>query len=366
MQRRSGNKVVYNFINPNKNDSLEKEAVKNGVEPKTLNIREKDEMKAQKAFLGAVIKYGDKSDVISFIQPGGPIEYQLSTSIKKLTITKKPFVGYLQGNGEPPMQAMQQVDGVLNILYNYQNFTLSDTTVIPADCKALVMIDPRDTFKTGQLKQLDDYLAKGGHLFIAYSGLDGNLQSGAGTAMNTGLTPWLASKSIKIDPQFVIDSRCGSINMPENYNGMQVYQQVAFPYLPIITNISGHPIMQGLSSFMLPFASVIKYTGDTNKVKYTELAFTSDKTGLLPTPLTFQVQHKWEPTEFPFSHLPVAAAISGVGGVKDAKIVIVSCGTFAVNGTGQHPMQQEQDNIDLVANSVDWLSDDTGFDRASR
>ncbi len=358
---RSGNKVVYNFINPNKSDSLEKEAAKNGVEPKTINVREKDEMKAQRAFLGAVIKYGDKTEVLPFIQPGGPNEYELSTSIKKLTLTKKPFVGYLQGHGEPPMQAMQQVNAELNVLYNYQNVTLSDTTTIPTDCKALVLVDPKDTFKASQLKQLDDYLAKGGRIFMAYSGLDADLQSGMGKLSGTGLTAWLASKNIVLDPKFVIDARCGSINVPQNYNGMQVYQQVNFPYLPIITNLSSHPITQGLSSCMLQFASDIHYTGDTNKVKYVELAHTSDKTGLLNAPLTFQIQHQWVPAEFPLSNVPVAAAISGIGGNKDARIVVICSGAFAVNGTGQHPMQQEQDNIDLLVNSVDWLSDDTGL-----
>ncbi|MGP8214930.1 MAG: GldG family protein [Bacteroidia bacterium] len=358
---RSGNKVVYNFINPNKNDTLEKQAMKDGVEPKIINAREKDEMKAQRAFLGAVVKYGDKSEVLSFIPPGGPIEYQLSTCIKKLTIDKKPLVEFLQGNGEPTMAAMQQVSNELNVLYNFQNLTLADTTVIPAECKALVMVDPKDTFRAGQLKQLDSYLAKGGRLFIAYSGLNGNLQNASGTTLNIGLTQWLASKDIILEPKFVIDAHCGSINVPQNYGGIQVYQQVAFPYLPILTNLSGHPITQGLSSFMLPFASDIKFTGDTNKVKYVELAHTSDKSGLLATPLTFQIDHQWQQSEFPLVNLPVAAALSGIGGVKDAKMVIVCCGTFAVNGTGEHPMQQQQDNIDLLANSVDWLSDDTGL-----
>jgi ABC-type uncharacterized transport system involved in gliding motility auxiliary subunit len=139
-----------------------------------------------------------------------------------------------------------------------------------------------------------------------------------------------------------------------------MYQQIAFPYLPIVTNFSNHPITQGLSSVMLPFASDIRFTGDTNKEKYVELIHTSDKTGLLNTPLQFDVQHQWAQTEFPLIHVSVAAAVSGIG-AKDARIVIVASGTFAVNGTGQHPMQQEEDNINLLVNSVDWLSDDTGL-----
>ncbi|HTA83310.1 MAG TPA: Gldg family protein [Bacteroidia bacterium] len=365
---RSGNKVVFNFVNPNKSDTLEKDAQKNGIEPTMVNIRDKDEMKKQKTYLGAVVKYGDKQDAISFVMPGGtvmsaggPMENALSTSIKKLTITKKPFVGYLQGNGEPKMEAVQQLNAALRVLYDFQELQLTDTASIPSGCGTLVMIDPKDTFRTAQLKHLDDFMARGGHLFIAYSGLDAQLQTLSGKALNIGLAQWLASKNIVVEPKYVIDARCGSINVPQNVGGMQVYQQMAFPYLPIITNMSSHPITQGLSSVMLPFCSDVKFTGDTNKVKYVELMHTSDKTGLIPAPVQFDIQHQWAPSEFPLVNVPVAAAVSGVGGNKDAKIVLVCCGGFAVNGTGQRPMQQEEDNINIVVNSVDWLSDEMGL-----
>src|ERR1700733_14245233 len=53
---RSGNKVVFNFVNPNKNDTLEAIAQKNGVSPFPVQVREKDEMKSVKVYMGAVIK----------------------------------------------------------------------------------------------------------------------------------------------------------------------------------------------------------------------------------------------------------------------------------------------------------------------
>lgn len=112
---------------------------------------------------------------------------------------------------------------------------------------------------------------------------------------------------------------------------------------------------------MLPFASDIKFTGDTNKVKFTPLAFTSDKTGLIDVPVKFDIEHKWQKEEFPMSNLIVAAAVSGVDGNKNARIVIISNGDFAINGSGKQAMKLEQDNVDFFANSVDWLSDNTGL-----
>ena len=40
--------------------------------------------------------------------------------------------------------------------------------------------------------------------------------------------------------------------------------------------------------------------------------------------------------------------------------MLVSDGDFAVGG-GQSGMQLPQDNVNLMVNSIDWLSDDTGL-----
>ncbi|MFN7601954.1 MAG: Gldg family protein, partial [Bacteroidota bacterium] len=76
--RADGN-IQYEFIDPNKNEALENEAGQNGIQPVMINVREKDQVKQQKAFLGAVISLGDKRDVIPVVQPGTAMEYTLST-----------------------------------------------------------------------------------------------------------------------------------------------------------------------------------------------------------------------------------------------------------------------------------------------
>ncbi len=74
--------VDYEFVNPNEDPTVEQEAVQNGIAPVMINVREKDQVKQQKAFLGAIIKLGEQQEVIPFVQPGGAMEYSLTTSIK--------------------------------------------------------------------------------------------------------------------------------------------------------------------------------------------------------------------------------------------------------------------------------------------
>ena len=45
----------------------------------------------------------------------------------------------------------------------------------------------------------------------------------------------------------------------------------------------------------------------------------------------------------------------------ESKLIVISNGVFAVNGEGQRPQQVQPDNVSLLANSVDWLTDETGL-----
>lgn len=358
---RSGNKVVYNFVNPNKNDSAEAVAQKNGVNPFPLQVRDKDEMKKVKVYLGAVIKMGDKIEVLPFIDPNSSLEYTLSNAIKKLSIDKKPPVGLLQGNDEPNLDQMKQVEESVNSLHNFQEVKLNDSMPIPAEYKTLALVGPKDSFRAGQLRQLDAFLAKGGRLLIAYNGLNPDLKTATGNLDHLGLSPWLVSLGIMLDNKYLVDNRCGAVTIPQNVGGMTFNQQIAFPYLPMITNFSKHPVSKDLRSVMFPFATDIKFIGDSGKVKFTPLAFTSDLTGLEPAPIHFDINHTWTKIDYPYSNLIVAAAITGAGGSPDSRIIFIANGDFIVNGTGKQAQKVEDDNINLFSNSIDWLSDNTGL-----
>ena len=62
------------------------------------------------------------------------------------------------------------------------------------------------------------------------------------------------------------------------------------------------------------------------------------------------------------SEIPVAVAMEGnfVNNTL-SKMVVFSDGDFAVNGEGQQAQQLQPDNVSLMTNSIDWLSDDTGL-----
>ena len=137
---------------------------------------------------------------------------------------------------------------------------------------------------------------------------------------------------------------------------------VKFPYLPIITKFADHPITKGIESVMLPFASPIKITSTDTSLHVVKLAVTSDKAGLEKPPVYFNVTKDWTRSDFPVSSLPVAVAVDGkLADNTYSKMVVFGDGDFATNGSGQSAQRLQPDNVNLMANAVDWLSDDTGL-----
>src|SRR5690606_41236113 len=57
----------------------------------------------------------------------------------------------------------------------------------------------------------------------------------------------------------------------------------------------------------------------------------------------------------------VVAAGGALSGYGNGRMVVVSNSSFAVNGTGELQHRVSEDNVNLVSNVMDWLSDYTGL-----
>jgi gliding-associated putative ABC transporter substrate-binding component GldG len=358
---RAEGQIIYEFVDPNENDANEKEATQNGIQPVLINVREKDQVKQQKAFLGATIHLGEKREAIPFIQPGAAMEYALSTAIKKLSVMNKPKVGFITGHGEASRYEMMEASQQLEILYQLIDVAVTDSTDIPSDVKTLALVRPTDSIPQSHLKKLDEFLTHGGRLLVAFNNVQGDLRSLYGRSIHTGLASWLHDKGIEVADNFIIDAQCGSVSVPQQFGAFSIQANVSFPYVPVIGRFANHPITSGLESVMLEFASEIKIPTDSAR-KIIPLAFSSEKSGTMPAPQYFDINKEWTEGDFTKQNIPVAIAMEGTSsGNVASRLVVVSDGDFPVNGPPQEQRRQQPDNINLLVNSIDWLSDDTGL-----
>ncbi len=352
--------VVYEFINPNKDQDIEQEAIQKGISPVVINVREKDQSVQKKAFLGAILRYKEKTEVIPFVQPGSAMEYSIASGIKKLTLDEKNLVGFIQGHGEPSTFMMQQAMQSLNVLNEVEGVNLTDSTYLPK-YKTLALIAPTDSIPEEHFKMLDDYLAGGGNMVVAVNRVDGDLNQGMGTDINTGLEGWLAEKGIEVENSFIVDINCGAVSVVQQQGMFSFTTQIDFPYLPIFNTFNEHPVTSGLETVIMQFASPVSYTGDSALI-FTPLVFSSEKSGTQSVPLFFNIEKKWGENDFPMNGIVAAGVLEGnIAGSSNARMIVIGDGDFAVNGQGQQAQQLSPDNVNLLVNSIDWLSDDTGL-----
>ena len=353
--------VVYEFIDPTKDKETEQEAMQAGIQPVLVNVREKDKVEQQRVFLGAKITLGEESDVIPFMKPGAAMEYALSSSIKKLSITEKPLVGLLQGHGEPSLAALGQVRSALTVLYDVAEVSLSDTSSNLDKFQSIAIVAPTDSFPQSHFTQLDNFLAKGGKLFVGLNRVEMDLTTNQGKTTETNLDSWLSQKGLTVENNFVIDINCARATVPQRFGNFTMQAQVPFPYVPIVSNFQEHPITKGLEAVILEYVSSITFTGDTS-MQFTPILKTTKKSGTLSCPTYINVQKKWTDNDFTLPEITIGGVLEGnIVGNTNSKIVLIADGNFPVNGEGNKYKKLQNDNVSLMVNSIDWLSDETGL-----
>lgn len=350
----------FEFVNPNKDEQGEQEAMQAGIQPLMLNVREKDQVKQQRVFLGAKLAMGDRQELIPVIQPGAAMEYALSSAIKKLAVIDKPKVGFVQGHGEPGLNAMVQANEQLSVLYATEAVNLSQIENPLNSYETLVIVAPTDSFPDNELLQLDQFLQQGGNLLIAHNHVEADLQSMQGSLNKSNLSSWLAKKGLMLDNNFVVDASAGTVGVRQQSGFMTFTRQIPFHFWPQITKFEDSPATKGLNQVVLQFASSIQFRGDTSAV-FIPLVKSSEKSGTIAAPTFINLNKEWTNADFPLEGQTIAALLRGVNGNQHASIVLFSDGDFAVNGEGQQMQQLPADNVSLFVNAVDFLSDDTGL-----
>ena len=354
----SKGKVVFEFTDPNQADSLEAKAQQAGVQPLMAQTREKDKAESMRVYMGCTVRMGDRTSSVPVIQQGSALEWILSSAIKEVSIAEKPVLGLVQGHGEPPIEALNQLVQGLSVMYSVTRMAIYDTVPINDRFSALLIVDPQDTFPAVQLQRIHEYLARGKGVVIAYSAVRSDLGSTTPVAemRYTGLETWLEQHGVRIEQRIITDQRCNQVQVMQQMGNFQLPVQIAFPYFPVISSFADHPISSGLDAVVFQFCSPLLPAGDSTK-HFSPLLFTSNKSNALPAPQMFDVSRQWSEVDFTLGPQVVGAEVeSTFGGTAPAHLVIFSNGGFCVNGTGQPPMQLHEGNIDLMVNAVDRVT----------
>jgi len=368
--------VEFTFVDPNENDEKAKEARQAGVRPIAVNVRQQNQMTQKRVFLGAVFQYQDQREVLPFVEPGSSLEYKIASTLRKLTRDKKSVLGLLQGHGEPKLSAMTQLREALKGRYDIQTVSGVDTAGVPPKVDVLLVARPKNELSPQAALAIDQYVMRGGPVIFALNRAQANMRFGQARPMTTGLESLLDTYGLPIKPDLVRDRNATAIRVQQRRGGFNVMNRVRYPYVPKISDFSSHPISDGINRAVFQFVSSLDTTRADTTAQVTVLARSSSQSALASLPTNIRPRQEWTVADFSGTSFPIAGLLEGTFSSAfadsdtlsvertrspETKLVVVGDGNFIVNGSGQQKQRLPKGNINLMANSIDYLAGDTGL-----
>jgi gliding-associated putative ABC transporter substrate-binding component GldG len=368
--------VEFKFVNPNESDETAREARQAGIQPVTIDVRERNQMTQKRAYLGAVFQYQDDREVLSFVEPGSSLEYTIANTLRKLTQDEKAVLGVLQGHGEPAPDAMAQLRDALKGRYELRTLSDVDSTGVPPDVDVLLVARPENELSTRAALAVDQYVMRGGPVLFALNRAQNNMRFGRAQPRTTGLEPLLDTYGLPIRPDLVRDRQASAVRVRQQRGGFNVVNRIRYPYIPQVSNFSDHPISGGIDRAVFRFVSSLDTTRVDTSAQLTVLARSSRQAATASLPTSIRPKQEWTVADFSGGAIPIAGLLEGTfssafAGVDtlavertrspETKLVVVGDGDFLVNGSGRQKQRLPEGNVSLAANAIDYLADDTGL-----
>jgi len=356
-QNYSGGKVQVEFIDPKDSPEEEASLAGKGIPQLQFTVLENDKYQVARGYLGILVQYGDRSEVIPVVENTQNLEYQMTLAIKKATSDKIATIGFLTSNGVTAADEIATAYKKIQEVYTVQQVDLSESGAVPENIDTLVIPGATEEFSEEELKEIDGFVARGGSLLVLQDGVE--IGEGlAASVNNTGLEGLLESYGLKLNKDLAADVSSGMASFTQGF----ITFSTNYPYWPKVMPGGFNPDVAAvakLESLMLPWASTVDILSDGKTgVNFQYLAKTTDKAWEQKAPFDVNPQKATAPTGERKSAILAAMADGEIvskydaGKKAQARVVLVGDSDFLKEGF----LRQSPDNLVFFQNLVDALS----------
>ncbi len=291
-QAYSGGKMKITVVDPTASPELLKEAQKYGLTELQYTVRHADRAELRKIWMGAVLLYGDRVDVLPSLASLGSLEYDLSSAIHRLRTKAKdiPVLAYSIGHGEPdlakPEGPMLAIVEALAQKFVLRPVELGGAGLLHEDVDALLVIGPQSPLPDRALYQIDQFIGRGGAAALFVTNNRPDLRNFRAQRVSGGLEPLLGNYGVQVNKDLVIDRVSnGAMRFPVRVGNKTSARDVNYPLIPRATDLSkASTLTAGLDSMLFPFASTITLADPPPEgVTFDVLARTSAASGSVVT-----------------------------------------------------------------------------------
>lgn len=416
--------IQYEFINPSEGknkkqtNNIYKELYTKGIEPTNLQVKNNDGSSQQIIFPGAIVTYKEKELPLQLLnsQLGvapeailnssiESLEYNIASVLKKLSLTTKPKIAFLQGHGELDKYETGSIAAMLSEYYDVNQITLLNNLNALDKIKALIIAKPNRIFSEKDKFIIDQFVMNGGKLIWLVNPVFASMDSlrtenqTIGISQKLGIEDQLFKYGVRLNYDLIQDLNAMPLPIKTGNMGNQPqFSYLPWYFFPVIMPTVKHPIVNNLNAVKFEFTSSIDTVG-SSKIKKTILLTTSQYTRLIQTPVSISLdimQEKPNEKAFNKSYIPTAVLLEGEfpslfkNRLSDSminqpnyhfkelsipnKMIVISNGDVIKNDIQltnglKYPMPLGYDkytretfgNKEFILNCIDYLCDDSGL-----
>lgn len=413
--------IQYEFINPThqgdweRSESNYKMLVEKGLQPTQLQIQAEDASSQQIVFPGALVSYRDNELPLSLLQDqmglssdnvlnnsAQALEYNLAFTIHKLTVTEKPTVAFLQGQGELDFRYVADITYELEDFYQVKRLSINGDVGALDDVNTLVVAQPMEPFTEVDKFVIDQFIMRGGSVLWLVDPVFASMDSlqvateTMGMAWPLNLDDMFFRYGVRVNTNLLTDLQAVPIPVTTGYSGNRPQiSMIPWYFFPMARPASRHPVVNNLNAIRTEFVSSID-TVEAAGISKTVLLTTSNYTRVLNTParISFDLMHS-RPDERLYQDGPHAVAVLLEGAFNSvfqnripplqnlpvdfqqmdkgtfSRMIIVSDGDVIRNQFDSQgsPLPLGYDrfldetfgNKDFILNAINYLNDDAGI-----
>lgn len=319
--------IDYEFINPSEsNDRAEiaemyKTLYQQGLSPTDLTVQNPDGSTRQMVIWpGALVSYHNNTEIAVDLlenQLGQSseealnasmqnLEYKMLDAIMKVTRSKKPSIGFIEGHGElgedetyDIVQTLKknyhvtrgEIDGKVDALIERYEDSQGE---VHANIKfdALVIAKPTQPFDEKEKFLIDQYIMHGGKVLWlvepVYATMDSltSQESTIGVDQNLNLEDMLFKYGVRLNHNLLLDMNCAALPIRTGQvAGQAQLEFFRWFYFPLVQAASNHPMVHHLNAIKMDFVSSVDATTSDGNIVKTPLLKTSNYTKISGTPV---------------------------------------------------------------------------------
>jgi len=391
--------LQYKFSDPsiaestNARNQFYSSLMERGLQASNISFTKNGEKTEKLVFPGAIVSFGGREIAVNLLKGNRAfspeemlnqsiegLEYELVNAIQQVRQNSRKRIGYILGHNEPDSAEIAGFTNAVLEKYDLFKINLPDRKTPLTGYEVIIIAKPQKAFSEFEKYLLDQFVMKGGKLLLFIDALDVDIKKvdGEGTVaipFNLNLTDLFFKYGFRINQDYIADVNCGNTPVVTGEIGNQPrVELLPWPYFPIISNYSDHPLVKNLDAIWMRGVATID-TVKADGIAKTPLFNTSEYTRIFTPPVVVSyndLQEKLSPELFTSGVKSTAYMLEGKftslyknrfppKGINrneviedgiDSKVVIVSDGDFIINEISAETGSPLQMGVDLYSQTT--------------